>query len=52
MMVVLAFPHAPDLVTMVNALAQEAGEPSTEELRAEIDASDQGTLHVPYTYVM
>lgn len=45
----------PDLVTMVNALAQEAGEPSTEELRAEIDAcnaSDQGTLHVPYTYVM
>ena len=49
---------------MINELAREAGKltyvygpgklesPSTEQLQAEIDASDQGTLRMPYIYVM
>ena len=34
-----AFPHHPDLIAMVEALAEEEGEPSAEALRAAVNAN-------------
>ncbi len=38
MTIVQAFPYFPDLVAMVNALAEKAGEPSVEQIKAAADA--------------
>ena len=35
---VQCFPHHPDLVAMVDALAEEAGEPSAEALQAAVNS--------------
>ncbi len=52
-MIVQAFPHIPDAVALVNALAEEEGEPSAEAIQAaahvQADAHQGGCLTMLYT---